>query len=152
MKNANMTFTDDQWRFLAVLEAFGGPLSAETAGTLAPLLPGPLFDLIGRGRSAGWLHQDENNCFSLTADLPDDIKNKLIAMNSEKALNDMVDKIYLKQLLENIGPDEMLTLLTRTARRQEAGEYEIDLAHEAFTKNDYEATRVYIQAAVEHLF
>ena len=64
----------------------------------------------------------------------------------------MVDKIYLKQLLENIGPDEMLTLLTRTARRQEAGEYEIDLAHEAFTKNDYEATRVYIQAAVEHLF
>ena len=152
MENSNMRYSDDQWQFLAVLDAFGGPVSAEVAGVLAPLLPGPLFDLIDRGRSAEWLRQDEKNCFSLTEDLPDDIKHKLAALNEKKALNDIVDKIYLKQLLEKIGPEEMLTLLTRTGRRREAGEDEIGLAHKAFNKNDFETTRVYLQAAAEHLY
>jgi transcriptional regulator with GAF, ATPase, and Fis domain len=152
MKDSNMRFSNDQWQFLAVLNAFGGPVSAEVAGFLAPLLPGPLFDLIDRGRSAGWLHQDEYNCFSLTDDLPDDIKQKLAALRGKKALNDIVDRIFMKQLLGKIGPEQMLTLLTRAGRRLEAGKYEIDLAHEAFNKNDYETTRGYLQAAAEHLF
>ncbi|MCG6908712.1 MAG: sigma 54-interacting transcriptional regulator [Deltaproteobacteria bacterium] len=152
MKNTNVVLTDNQWQFLAVLEAFGGPVSADTAGALAPLLPGPLFDLIEKGRSAGWLRQDKNNCFSLSADLPDDIRDHLIALNGKSSLNDMVDNLYLKQMHENVGPEEMLTLLTRTGRRREAAEYEIGLAHAAFNNNDFETSRVYLQAAVEHLY
>ena len=102
-------------------------------------------------RIVGWLRQDENNCFSLTAELPDDVRDHLMALNGKRALNDMVDKLYLKQLHENVGPEEMLTLLSRTGRRREAAEYEIGLAHKAFNDNDFETTRVYLQAAVEHL-
>jgi len=130
MEGSNIQLSDDQWQFLAVLDAFGGPVSAEVAGVLAPLLPGPLFDLIDRGRSAEWLRQAENNCFSLTGDLPDDIRNKMTALNGKKTLNNIVDDVYIKNLLEKIGPEEMLTLLTRTDRKLEAGEYEIDLAHQ----------------------
>ena len=152
MKDSNLGFSDDQWQFLAILDAFGGPVSAETAGVLAPLLPGPLFDLIDRGRSTGWLRQDENNCFALTDNLPDEIKHKLAVLNGKKALNDIVDRIYRKHLVDKIGPGEMLTLLNKTDRKLETGEYEIGLAHDAFNKNDFETTRVYLQAAVEHLY
>jgi transcriptional regulator with GAF, ATPase, and Fis domain len=152
MQDSILGFSDDQWQFLAVLDAFGGPVSIEVVGVLAPLLPGDLFDLIDKGRLAGWLCQDKNNCFSLTDDISGDVKQKLTAINARNVLNDLVDKIYLKQLFEKIGPEEMLTLLNRTGRRREAGEYEIGLAHEAFNKNDFETTRVYLQAGVEHLF
>ncbi len=152
MKDANLRFSDDQWQFLAILDAFGGPVSAETAGALAPLMLGPLFDLIDRGRSTGWLRQDANNCFSLTDDLPDDIKYKLAALNGKKALNDIVERIYRKYLVDKIGPGEMLTLLNKADRKLETGEYEIGLAHDAFDKNDFETARVYLQAAADHLF
>ena len=152
MQDSILGFSDDQWQFLAVLDAFGGPVSIEVVGVLEPLLPGDLFDLIDKGRLAGWLCQDQNNCFSLTDDMSGDVKQKLTAINARNVLNNLVDKIYLKQLFEKIGSKEMLTLLNRTGRRLEAGEYEIGLAHEAFNKNDFETTRVYLQAGVEHLY
>ena len=38
--------SSEQWAFLAVLETFNRPVSIELVGHLAPLLPGPLFDLL----------------------------------------------------------------------------------------------------------
>ena len=152
MKDSSMKFSDDQWHFLAVLYALDGSVPVEVAGVLAPLLPGPLFDLIDNGRSVGWLHQDENNCFSLTDSLPVDTKEKLAAMYPPKALSQLVNRIHENQLADKIEPEQMLALLNKTGRKKEAGEYHIKLAHEAFKKNDFESTRVYLQAGVEHLF
>ncbi len=36
--------TEEQWEFMAVLDAFAGPIPIEVAGTIVPLAPGPLFD------------------------------------------------------------------------------------------------------------
>ena len=38
--------SEEQWEFLAVLDAFGCPVPIDIAGQLAPLLPGPFFELI----------------------------------------------------------------------------------------------------------
>lgn len=151
MEDSNIEFSDDQLQFLAVLDVFGGPVSAEVAGILAPLLPGPLFDLIEKGQSAGWLHQDGRNRFSII-DEPDYIKKLLAAFTGQSALNDMVERIYANHLAEKLGSEELLVLLKKAGHRQKAGEHEIGLAHEAFKKNEFETTRVYLQAAVEHLY
>ena len=46
MSAAKFDFSPEQWAFLAVLDAFRCPVTIELAGNLAPLLPGPLFDLL----------------------------------------------------------------------------------------------------------
>ena len=43
-------FSDEQRQFLNVLYALSGPVPVQVAGVLAPLLPGPLFELIDQGR------------------------------------------------------------------------------------------------------
>jgi tetratricopeptide (TPR) repeat protein len=145
-------FSDEQWQFLNVLYALGGPVPVQVAGVLAPLLPGPLFELIDRGRAAGWLLQDENNRFSLIETLPENMKQILTKGISRRSLDDMVQKIYSEKLEEKLDPKEMVALLNKAGRMREAGEYEIRLAHEAFENHDYEMTRVYLQAAAENLY
>ncbi len=152
MQDSNIEFSDDQLHFLAVLDAFSGPVSVEIVGVLAPLLPGPLFDLMDKGRSAGWFHRDGENQFSLTGNLPDFLKEKLTDLTCQRALDQMVERVYANQLAEKLGPEQMLSLLKKTERKREAGEYEIRLAHDAFICKDYENTRIYLQAASERLY
>ena len=42
MNNIIPDLSEDQWHFLAVLEAFGMSIPIHIAGHLAPLLPGPV--------------------------------------------------------------------------------------------------------------
>jgi len=152
MENSNVKFSDEQWQFLAVLDAVDGPVSIEVVGMLAPLLPGPLFELIDRGRKEGWLRQDEGNLFCLSGDLPDSIKGRLAALNAPTALNQLVEQIYENHLTNKIEPKQMLGLLKKADRKREAGESEIRLAHDAFIENDFERARIHFQAGVEHLY
>ena len=46
MANSIQHFSHDQWIFLAVLKVWEAPVHIDVAGTIAPLLPGPLFDLL----------------------------------------------------------------------------------------------------------
>ena len=152
MAQAVLEFSEDQMQFLAVLHAMEGPVPIEVAGILAPLLPGPLFELIEKGQTAGWLQKGKDNYFSITNDLPDSMEEALARMNSPKKLNSIVKRVYAEQLAEKIGPREMLNLLDRADRNREAGECEIHLAHEAFRNNDRETTRKYLRQAVERFF
>ena len=116
METYNLELTDEQKCFLAVLYAFGKPVSAEVAGILAPLLPGPLFDLIDKGRSSGWLRQERGDRFSLTADLPEPLNQWLADLTGPEALNQMINRIYENQLAEKLGPEKILGLLKKAGR------------------------------------
>ena len=140
MGNIDVGFSDDQWDFLSVLDAFGGPISIEVAGLLAPLLPGPLFDLLGKAESQGWLIRDNQNRLTLPSELPLEIRAKLDTLNSQKRLKRLVTEIATKCLDEKIGKKEMLRLLEKADRRVEASALEIDLAREAINEGRSEDT------------
>ena len=125
-----MGFSDDQFAFLAVLDAFGGPISIEVTGILAPLLPGPLFDLLGKTESQGWLIRDKQNRLTLRSELPPEIRARLDALNTPKRLRRLLTDIAAKCLDEKIGREEMLRLLEKADRIVDAGAMEIDLAWE----------------------
>ena len=75
-------FTNDQWGFLAVLEALGEPVPIEVAGILAPLTPGPLFDLLTRAEGLGLIRKTNGDVFCLAPDLPSGARTRLREINT----------------------------------------------------------------------
>ena len=60
MSDHRYAFSEDQWAFLSVLEVFNNPVPIELVGNLAPLLPGPLFDLLEIAEGQGWIKKVGN--------------------------------------------------------------------------------------------
>ena len=120
MVRTNKEFSDEQWQFLKVLYDLGGPVPIQVAGVLVPLLPGPLFELIDQGRAAGWLRHDGNSRFSLTKEVPENIRQTLVQRATQQSLNNLAQEIYSKKLNEKLDPKEMLALLKKAGRMREA--------------------------------
>ena len=85
-------FSDDQWNFLAVFEAFGTSIPIDLAGCLAPLMPGPLFEVINRAKEFEWLDQDSENQFTISENLPASVKKKLGKINKPDHLSKIVKR------------------------------------------------------------
>jgi transcriptional regulator with GAF, ATPase, and Fis domain/tetratricopeptide (TPR) repeat protein len=143
--------SDEQWAFLAVLEAFGHPVGIDLAGQLAPLLPGPLFDLLEKTQSLGWVKKCENNRFSIEKDLPPEVLTRLQAINTPKQLGNLARKITYENGIEKSDLQDKLTLLDKAGWAKEAGECEIELARQALKENLREKGHIYIEQAVKRL-
>src|SRR5512139_869113 len=92
------TLSAEQWEFLAVLDAFGCPVSIDMAGALAPLLPGPLFDLIEKSEQLGWIKKIGKSRFAIAADLPPAARSRLNAINTPERLASLAERVYTEEL------------------------------------------------------
>lgn len=142
----------EQVEFLAILHALGGPLSIDVAGVLAPLLPGPLLDLIDKGKKGRWLAEDDSRRFSLTAEVPQHIHEAIEKASRPKMRQQLVERIYALGLADGIPSIQWLHLLDKAGRSLEAAEHRVRLAHDAFAGNDRETARRHLLAAVEQLY
>jgi transcriptional regulator with GAF, ATPase, and Fis domain len=143
--------SEEQWEFLAVLDAFGCPVPIDVAGHLAPLLPGPLFDLIEKCEERGWIKKIGNNRFSMAGDLPPDVLARINAINSPAHLGAIAGKIYAENLIPSLDHGDILPLLDKAGRVKEASECEIALARRAFGEKRPAEGREYIEQAVRRL-
>jgi transcriptional regulator with GAF, ATPase, and Fis domain/tetratricopeptide (TPR) repeat protein len=143
--------SNDQLAFLAVLKAFGRPVGIDLAGHLAPLLPGPLFDLLEKTQSIGWVKKYENNRFIIGNDLPPEVHSRLRAINTPTHLGNLARKITYANGIEKVDLQDRLTLLDKAGWAKEAGECEMELAQQALKANDPEKSHTYIEQAVKRL-
>jgi len=143
-------FTNDQWAFLAVLEALGEPVSVEVAGTLAPLTPGPLFDLLNRAEELGLIRKTDGNIFCLAPDLPLDTRTRLEDINTPERLADLVQGLREADLLPRIEPSMAARLFARAGQHEEAGRIEETLAREALRNRDYDTAMERFKQAARH--
>ncbi|HAA04728.1 MAG TPA: hypothetical protein DCE18_15380, partial [Syntrophobacteraceae bacterium] len=141
----------EQWEFLAVLDAFGCPVPIHVAGSLAPLLPGPLFDLIEKSEKRGLIKKIGNNRFAITADLPPAVRSRINSINSPEHLASLAEKVYPEKLTTELEPSDILPLLEKAGWAKEASESEIALARKAFGEKRTAAGREYIEQAVRRL-
>jgi transcriptional regulator with GAF, ATPase, and Fis domain len=141
----------EQWTFIAVLDAFHAPISIELAGHLAPLLPGPLFDLLEKTQPLGWIKRQENNRFAIGTLLPAEAQAHIRAINTPEHINTLARKITQGNVLEKIDPQEKLIFLDKAGWIKEAGECELDLAQRAFKENRREEARLYFGQAADRL-
>ena len=138
-----LELSNEQWAFLAALEAFGHPVGIDLAGHLAPLLPGPLFDLLEKTQSLGWVKKYENNRFALEKkELPPEVLTRLRAINTPAHLGNLARKITYENGIEKVDLQDRLTLLDKAGWAKEAGECEMELAQQALKANDPEKGRV----------
>lgn len=145
-------FSKDQWHFLAVLAAFGGPVSIEVAGILAPLLPGPLFDFLEKAEAADLITNTGKHQFALNDVIPSQVQAAIMQINSKAHLNILADKILAEHLDESIPKDQMLHLINQTERHKEACEIEIQLAHDAFENGFPDKCREHLHHVVQRLY
>jgi transcriptional regulator with GAF, ATPase, and Fis domain len=151
MSVALTDFTEEQWAFLAVLDAFRDPVTIELVGNLAPLLPGPLIDLLEIAEKRNLIKKITHDQLAIGDELPSPVRRKLDSINSTEHLRLLIDKIRAGGLEKNMNPQSRLRLMYSAACVREAAELEIDMAQEAFDTNDYEKGRAFLLHALFQL-
>ncbi len=144
--------SEEQWAFLAVLQALGGFASIEVIGTLAPLLPGPLFNLLGRAENAGWLKITDTDYLSFDKNLPHSIIKKLEEINTPPQISSFINTIHSKGLSNKINSLSLIQLLTLGGKLIEASEIEIDLAQQSIKNKNLERAGVHFYNVLNRLF
>jgi len=107
MAGDGFELTPEQWQFLTVLDALGRSASIELIGDLMPLKPGPLFELVKKGRNHRFLQQKDDDWLVLEKDLPEPVQRKLTETNSPAFLSELVEKIQSNQLRDRIKPEAL---------------------------------------------
>jgi transcriptional regulator with GAF, ATPase, and Fis domain len=151
MSLALTDFTEEQWVFLAVLDALRDPVTIELVGNLAPLLPGPLIDLLEIAEKRGLIKKITHNQLAIGDQLPSPVRRKLDSINCTEHLRLLIDKIRTGGLENKINPRSRLRLMYSAACVGEAAELEIDMAQEAFDTNNYEKGRAFLLHALSQL-
>jgi transcriptional regulator with GAF, ATPase, and Fis domain len=148
MARPPINLSEKQWEFLAVLEAFGCAVPIDVAGHLAPLVPGPLFDLIEKAEKNGWITKTGNNRFAIAALLPPEVLSRINAINSPEHLGAIAEKLYTENLIAGLDHEDILPLLDKAGWIKEASECEMALARRAFGEKRTAEGRGYIERAV----
>ncbi|MEN6508704.1 MAG: sigma-54 dependent transcriptional regulator [Smithella sp.] len=122
----NDHFSDEQWAFLAVFEAFGGPLPVEIAGMFVPLSDGQLLDAIERG--ADLIVPAGEDTFAISPDAPRDVLQKLSEINTTEHLQQMIQQMGKLGLDEKIDKIALIRVLKRAGRVTDAARLACEVA------------------------
>ncbi len=146
-----LDLTDEQWSFMALLEAFLEPVPIVLVGELAPLLPGPLMELLEKAGAEGWLVRPDRGTFAIGRKIPAEVRQKLKSINTKERLNKIVDRIYNENLDAEFSSEALLNLLENAGRTRALVEKEIRIAHQAVEANDQPKAKAFLERAVKRL-
>ena len=106
-----------QLDFLAVLHAFGEPVSVDVVGLVAPLTPGALLDLIRLSTEAGWLVHTQDNFLFLNEKIPKDVSAEINNINTKDKIASVLEQLKKLDLLDQISPNIHNTLLEKAGHQ-----------------------------------
>ncbi len=149
--HSDINFSHEQWVFLAVLYAWGKDISINLAGILAPITPGPLFDLLNRTKDLGWIIQKDSDHFSINPSIPKSVLKKLQAINTPEQMKHIIDKLADPEIEEQVEPQVMLRLLEQSGRKGRTGKLLVAVAQKALRENNFEASWENYRKAIETL-
>lgn len=147
-------FSNDQWRFLAVLAVFKTRVSMRIAGHLVPLMPGPLFDVITHAKKRGWIEQSSEDSFRLSHNLPMAVRNKLAEIYATDDTEILISRLDETDLAPDIKSEIKIRIMEKGGQGKKASQQDLRLAEDALGKgNNEKACRHYQQAAkrLKHL-
>ena len=151
MKNNIPDFSDEQWRFIAVLAAFDTSVPIHIAGHLAPLLPGPLFDVINRTKELGWLVQNGAEDFALTGRLPLTVQRRLNDITSPEFVEMLIGRLNESPLEPDARSKIMVRLMEKGGLEKKASQHDIKIAASALTDGDQEKAWLHFKQAAKRL-
>ncbi len=144
-------FKKEQWEFLATLEVLGEPVSIDLAGFLSPLMPGPLFDLLGKTEKIGWIRKIDQDHFSISSILPDYIRVKINKINQKDRLKKLAQHLLNSEYVNQVGPGIVARLMDRAGLVKEATQFEFNVAFEALNSQDPGRALIIFKKSVDRL-
>ncbi len=148
----DQVFDQQQWEFLAVYAAINQPVSVGLAGSLAPLAPGPLFDLIRRATACGLLKQVGEDRFQLGDNLGSETAARLKQLCSPSRLQALLEKLERLDLSHEIKAEGLARLLAAAGRNQQAAAMFNDKAMKALRLGQLEQACDLYRQTVETLW
>jgi transcriptional regulator with GAF, ATPase, and Fis domain len=139
--------SEEQWAFLAVIDAIGGPVSIDMAGKLYPLLPGPLIDLLDIAESRKWINKSGKKALSISETIDPNALEKLRVINNQKHLSFLIDRIHEEKLLDQIDVKVLAAIMHKAGRLSEAARCEIEMAQKTLEKFKHEQGLMHLKNA-----
>ena len=143
--------SEEQWKFMASLWALGETVPIDIIGTLCPLPPGSLLDLLDMCTEQGLIQQHKKRMFSMAPELPDAVRERLIQICNPNWLSEMLDKLEPLDLFAQLPIKTIANLLARSGRDPEAARLNMDLAQESLKKQDEANALEYFHRAINQL-
>ena len=103
MKNGIKHLSDQQWRFLAILETLGAPVPINLACGLEPISPSELIDLTDYAMSAGWLQKQEPDSFLLAPKLPEWVRKRIQRLATAPFISSLLERMKEPELSLTMG-------------------------------------------------
>jgi transcriptional regulator with GAF, ATPase, and Fis domain/tetratricopeptide (TPR) repeat protein len=142
----------DQWNFLSVLHAFGGSLPIDIAGVLAPIAPGPFFDLTGRNNNPCLIYEAAKDHYTIIPDLPSKTAQYLNVLNDADRVYKILKKLLDSGLIDKLNPSLIKIMLSKLNDEERAAEIEIYLGRKLVEKKEAAAAFTLFDSAVRRLF
>ncbi|MCK5680429.1 sigma 54-interacting transcriptional regulator, partial [bacterium] len=103
-------------------------VSIDIIGHLAPLLPGPLFEVINQSKNLGWIFQTEDDHFAISDELPAPVKKKLSKINTPDHITTIVHQLQNCNPDLHSDPQTFIQLINKAGAAKEVVEMELELA------------------------
>ena len=152
MANSIQHFSHDQWIFLAVLKVWEAPVHIDVAATIAPLLPGPLFDLLKKAKKTGWIRNHGKDQYSLKSNLPENALSKIQEIITKEFFSMIVDRLQSGGMVHRVPQPTLVHLLREAGRDGEACILETELSHQAIREKNPQKAFQLLRQTVEHLY
>ena len=141
----------EQWKFLAILEALGGPVPIDILDVLAPLTPSMVFDLLRKSAEQSLIRQEQGDLFALGNDIPTEVSKKILAINTTKRLSTLAQTIHDRKLDKVLDLQMLIGLFERSGRIVEAGLLECELAEKGLSQKKPDMAQQFLLRALVRL-
>jgi len=144
-------FSDAQWEFLSIMSLFATPASIDVLGTLRPLSPTELLDLLKRGSKLGIFKEINSGTYCIETDLNENIKKRLEQFHTAENISHLLQQIESMNLLGRLSPSTYANLLVRSGKDTEAAQVMIRSAMDVLEDGHPETAHDYLKHAINKL-
>jgi transcriptional regulator with GAF, ATPase, and Fis domain len=127
-----LEFTPGQLKFLNVLDVFKEPVDIKIIGSLVPLPPNELLDLIRRGKKFDLIHEPEQDLFVLTERLPSYLLRKFEEGNEKEKITTICLHLSELNLWEDVPAQVRANMLVRSGNERDAALLFAEIAQQSF--------------------
>jgi transcriptional regulator with GAF, ATPase, and Fis domain len=152
MIKKNLGLSLEEINFLAVLHAFGTPVSIDIAGSIAPIRPGPFLDLLGRGHKPQYICKTNGEYYFLKSDLPSWLTDRLEKINTPERIGELISRLSIENFMGDLNREDINNLITKIGDNKKKVAIEIELAQKALKENDNATAFNFFKSVVNRLY
>ncbi len=127
------------------MSVFEVPVSLNVIAQLVQIPPNEYFELFRKSESLGWVYQNDDGSFSLSNNLPDNVRIEIEKINTPAKLATLVESIKANNLIDKIPPKAFKNILQKSKAEKINLKDEMALAIEALTKGNRRIAKIHIE-------